>query len=206
MHMVRKLALGRIAFLCGLVLLAAGSFSPGQAQAQYRPTYPSWQQAQLLQQQLLYRQWLIQQRQLYVQQLRYEQALSQQQKKKQLYVLQKQTQQLGVQQQIMQQPLVQPVDVPVAVPAFGAATSTWIGTEDLPGYGPLSFRFQSNGQVTMIDAAGSLPGTYTQAGNTVTLSFDNGSVVYTGTLNGQTLAGGAQNGKGAIWNFSVSAQ
>lgn len=94
---------------------------------------------------------------------------------------------------------------PVAAPAVnpGLVNTTWVGSENLGGYGRLEFRFQANGQVTMIDSDGTQQGTCTVAGNTVTLRFYQGTVVYTGTLTGQGLAGTATNGK-STWKFAVS--
>jgi hypothetical protein len=86
----------------------------------------------------------------------------------------------------------------------GLANTTWVGTENLANYGRLEFRFQANGQVTMIDTAGSHPGTYVVQGNRVTMTF--GGVVYSGTLSGNTISGNANNVGNAQqkWSFSVS--
>jgi hypothetical protein len=88
--------------------------------------------------------------------------------------------------------------------AQGLANTTWVGTENLANYGRLEFRFQANGQVTMIDTAGSHPGTYIVQGNRVTLTF--GGVVYSGTLSGNTISGNACNAGNnqQQWSFSVS--
>ena len=108
------------------------------------------------------------------------------------------------QQPVIQQPMFQqPVIQNAPVVAQGLANSTWIGTEKLANYGRLEFRFQGNGQVAMIDSDGTQKGTYTQTGNTVTLRFYQGTVVYTGTITGQTLVGTASNGK-TTWSFSVN--
>lgn len=100
-------------------------------------------------------------------------------------------------------PQAPPADKVVPAAPQGLAKSTWIGTESLQGYSRLEFRFEADGKVTMIDADGSQSGAYSQQGNTVTLQFYNGTVVYTGTLNGTTLAGTASNGKSS-WDFNVS--
>ncbi len=86
----------------------------------------------------------------------------------------------------------------------GLTNTTWVGSENLANYGRLEFRFQANGQVTMIDAVGNHPGTYVVQGNRVTLTF--GGVNYNGTLNGNTISGYAYNVGNAQqkWNFSVS--
>jgi hypothetical protein len=101
-----------------------------------------------------------------------------------------------------------PIAAPIVAPSApaapqGLAKSVWIGSESLQGYARLEFRFEAHGKVTMIDTDGSHPGTYTQQGNTVTLRFYDGGVVYSGTINGTVLAGTAQNGK-ATWNFTVN--
>jgi len=87
----------------------------------------------------------------------------------------------------------------------GIANTTWVGSETLGGYGRLTFQFGGNGQVTMVDADGSSNGTYTIQNNNVTLTFYNGTVVYTGAINGSTMNGTAQNGE-ATWSFSVVKQ
>lgn len=86
----------------------------------------------------------------------------------------------------------------------GLVKTTWIGNESLQGYARLEFRFEANGKAIMIDSDGSHDGTYTQQGSQVTLQFYNGTVVYTGMLNGNVLSGTAKNGSGATWNFTVS--
>src|SRR5439155_23554129 len=83
------------------------------------------------------------------------------------------------------------------------AGTTWSGRENLQGFGDLSFRFAANNQVTMIDTAGSTPGTYTVSGNQVTLSFNNGQTIYSGVVQGNTLSGTARGGRGNAWQWSV---
>jgi hypothetical protein len=85
----------------------------------------------------------------------------------------------------------------------GIVNTTWVGSESLGGYGKLEFRFQANGQAVMIDSDGTHNGIFMVQGNTVTLRFYEGTVVYTGTINGSTLSGTATNGQ-ATWNFSVT--
>jgi hypothetical protein len=88
-------------------------------------------------------------------------------------------------------------------PQQAGMNGSMAGSEDLRGYGVLEFRFQPNGQVAMIDADGTQMGTYARAGNGVILRFYGGTVVYTGTFDGQMLAGTANNGKDTC-NFSVT--
>ncbi|MBM3997312.1 MAG: hypothetical protein FJ303_24660 [Planctomycetes bacterium] len=110
------------------------------------------------------------------------------------------------------------------------AGTTWSGHEDLGGYGPLRFAF-SGSSVTMYDSDGSHSGSWSQSGNTITMRFYQGRVVYTGRIHGQavnyktsflkndqdfyvfhvgvacngpTIEGTAHNGKGKTWNWNVS--
>jgi hypothetical protein len=170
-----------------LAILAAGGTSPLQAQVRYSPQAQAAYQQQILRQQIAYQQWLVQQ------QMR--QAAIQQQ------AVQQQTR---LQQQMRQAAPVVVVPVPVVMPVIvPAGESQWTGSEDLQGYGELEFRFRANGRVTMIDADGPHAGTFTSTGNRVTLRFHNGAVVYSGTIDGETLTGTATNGK-TNWTFTVS--
>ena len=87
----------------------------------------------------------------------------------------------------------------------------WAGSETLPGYGKLSFAMYPGGRVIMVDARDTLEGIWRKQDNEYTLSFSNGSVVYTGTVNGATLSGTA-NAPGArqeamrSWNWTVTQQ
>jgi hypothetical protein len=105
-------------------------------------------------------------------------------------------------------PAVQPATNVPAGPTTGQtatlANKILVGTESLGGYSRLEFRFGADGKVTMMDRDGSTPGTYTQQGNTIVLSFYQGTVVYTGTYDGQSLTGSARNGQ-TTWNFSVKS-
>jgi hypothetical protein len=95
---------------------------------------------------------------------------------------------------------------PALAVAQGLANTTWVGNEVLKDFGRLEFRFQEGGKAIMVDTAGPHPGTYSLQGNTVTLAFYDGQVIYSGILNGQTIAGSAYNTKNAqnTWKFSVS--
>jgi hypothetical protein len=83
------------------------------------------------------------------------------------------------------------------------AGTSWHGREELANYGDLAFRFMPNSQVIMHDTAGDTPGTWSQAGNQITLRFNNGRTVYTGALQGGTLAGTARGGN-ASWSWTVA--
>jgi hypothetical protein len=91
----------------------------------------------------------------------------------------------------------------VAAPRHGLADGSWSGGETLQTYGALQFHLGAGGQATMNDKDGSIPGSWSQSGNSVVLRFYEGHVVYTGTLNGRTLSGTARNGR-TSWTFSVS--
>lgn len=71
------------------------------------------------------------------------------------------------------------------------APRRFTGTEALPGYGKLTFEMYSNGRAIMVDAKSTTEGIWRQEGTQITLSFANGAVIYTGTLNGATLSGTA---------------
>lgn len=99
---------------------------------------------------------------------------------------------------------------PAVVPLAGKATN-WAGTENLAGYGKLSFAMYPGGRAVMTDAKDTVEGTWTKTGNQITLAFFNNSVIYAGTLNGATLSGTASSPGPRMearrtWNFSVKAQ
>jgi hypothetical protein len=91
----------------------------------------------------------------------------------------------------------------------GLNQSGWKGKETLPGYGPLYFAFSGPNQVVMYDADNRpVGGTFSMNGKTVTMSFYNNTVVYTGELNGPirpgtTMRGSATNGQ-QNWTFEVT--
>jgi hypothetical protein len=98
-----------------------------------------------------------------------------------------------------------PMPMPQPTPAGGQPNltgSTWSGSETLPGFDKLSFRFGAGGQATMVDVKGTTTGNFDLAGNTVTLRFP-GNIVYTGTLNGAAISGNATNGMDN-WTWNVS--
>lgn len=81
----------------------------------------------------------------------------------------------------------------------------WTGSEALANYGKIAFHFYASGRVVMIDAKSSAEGTWLQQGQDITLRFFGGRVVYSGTLNGNALAGTARNEK-TSWSWNVQAQ
>jgi hypothetical protein len=91
------------------------------------------------------------------------------------------------------------------MPAVSFAFVIFGGSEKLPGYGPLAFTLHANGSVVMADAKGSAVGTWQETGKQVTLRFDNGRVVYTGTVEGTRLSGEARNGS-TTWSWSTQVQ
>lgn len=95
---------------------------------------------------------------------------------------------------------------PVQPARINLVNSTWSGTENLANYGKLTFQFHGNGVATMIDSDGSTRGTWNQNGNSVTLTFHNGTVTYTGRINGRTMAGNANINQGSTWQFNLQMQ
>jgi S1-C subfamily serine protease len=81
--------------------------------------------------------------------------------------------------------------------------TVWDGSEQLQNYGRLRFEFTSPSEVTMIDARDTVPGMWRSVGNSITLEFFNGDVIYTGVITGDVMRGTARNGKD-VWNWSVS--
>jgi len=88
-------------------------------------------------------------------------------------------------------------------PATQATVPVWAGSESLEGFGRLSFQFHEGGRAVMHDAAGATEGSWSRNGNTITLRFANGRIVYTGELRGQSIIGEARNDR-TSWTFSVS--
>jgi len=84
-------------------------------------------------------------------------------------------------------------------------TGPWVGSENLSGFGKLSFTMNPGGKAVMVDAKERSEGTWQQKGKQFTLRFYGGRVVYTGTLNGSTLSGTANNGK-SNWTWTVQTQ
>lgn len=91
------------------------------------------------------------------------------------------------------------------------APRRFAGRESLPGFGNLSFSMYSNGRAVMVDAKSTTEGIWRQQGNQVTLSFVNGSIVYTGTLNGNVISGTATSPNSRqqarqSWQWTVQQQ
>jgi hypothetical protein len=83
--------------------------------------------------------------------------------------------------------------------------TSWSGRETLPGYGPLTFSFDSDGNVTMVDARETVPGRYTRRGASITLTFFNGQAVYSGQIRGKTMSGTARNAARS-WTWQISKE
>jgi opacity protein-like surface antigen len=101
----------------------------------------------------------------------------------------------------------------VAPPAAGAnpvhvAGTDWNGSESLDQFGKLTFRFDANDQVLMIDEHGEVAGHYSQNGASVQIQF--ADCVYEGVINGNVLSGNARftegQNAGHTWTFSVTLQ
>ena len=70
--------------------------------------------------------------------------------------------------------------------SVGGQANVWIGNERLDGYGRLEFRFYENGSVVMIDARETCNGSFSQNGNSITLTFP-GRAIYYGAINGNSI-------------------
>jgi hypothetical protein len=96
----------------------------------------------------------------------------------------------------------------VAAKAPTGNAKRWAGTESLAGYGKLSFALYPGGRAVMIDAKNTVEGTWQQTDNQVSLTFFDGSVVYSGTVNDSTMSGtatapGARMDQRRSWTWSV---
>jgi predicted RNA-binding protein YlxR (DUF448 family) len=80
----------------------------------------------------------------------------------------------------------------------------WAGSENLKGFGNLRFKFMTGGEAIMVDAQHALKGSYSQNGAQVAIRFGK-SCVYSGTIQGQTMSGTAQEGK-FTWSWNVQLQ
>jgi hypothetical protein len=85
------------------------------------------------------------------------------------------------------------------------AGTTWNGRENLAGYGALTFEFETGGNVTMIDAKETVPGTYRRNGQSITLTFFGGQAVYSGRINGKAMSGTARNAA-RNWTWQVTRE
>lgn len=92
----------------------------------------------------------------------------------------------------------------VAPPTAGSvAGTTWTGTEDLPGYGKLTFQFVQGGEALMVDAKKTIKGTWSQSANKVTITFQN--CVYEGTVQGKSMTGNAHfTTDDRTWTFALT--
>src|SRR5260221_6748823 len=84
-------------------------------------------------------------------------------------------------------------------------SGTWAGTENLNGFGKVSFTFCSDGKVTMVDAQSTVKGSWTQNGTSVSISFAN--CEYRGSLEGSSIRGAAYFTAGTSrvqWSFAVN--
>ena len=83
------------------------------------------------------------------------------------------------------------------------ANSEWVGQEERPGFGNLRIVFATSSVVLLFPAKGKALGTWKKNGNEVTLRFMDGGVIYSGTLDGKTIKGSAEDGV-QKWAWSVS--
>lgn len=90
-------------------------------------------------------------------------------------------------------PAVRPVKLP---------GSTFTGSENLNGYGALTFEFLDERRVIMKDAKERVEGRWEQAGGgTIYLYFYNDQCVYRGELTGNVLRGTARSGP-SLWSWN----
>jgi hypothetical protein len=84
--------------------------------------------------------------------------------------------------------------------------TTWGGKETRPGFGPLSFQFAANGQVTMTANGTTVQGKYERQDTAIALSFD-GGIIYNGSISNNTMQGNARSGMTQwTWNLTSGAQ
>ena len=83
------------------------------------------------------------------------------------------------------------------------AGSEWVGQEDRPDSGSLRIVFVTPSIVLMLPAKGKVLGTWTKNGNDVTMRFRDGAVMYSGTLDGRSMKGTAEDGE-IRWSWSVT--
>jgi len=83
------------------------------------------------------------------------------------------------------------------------AGSEWVGQEDRPGFGSLKIVFATSSAVILVPAKGNALGTWKRDGNDLTLRFQNREVVYSGTVDGRTIKGTAEDGQNR-WSWSVT--
>jgi hypothetical protein len=81
--------------------------------------------------------------------------------------------------------------------------TSWVGGENLIGYGALTFQLYADGKAAMLDARAISYGAWQQNGQQITLSFDDGRVVYTGVVNGNVMSGSAQKGC-STWTWNLA--
>ncbi len=87
----------------------------------------------------------------------------------------------------------------------GLVGTNWNGRENLAGYGALTFTFEDDGNVTMLDAKETVPGRYTRNGQSIVLNFFNGQAIYSGRISGKTMSGTARNAR-STWTWSVTKE
>ncbi|HYV39420.1 MAG TPA: hypothetical protein VE988_27270 [Gemmataceae bacterium] len=96
-------------------------------------------------------------------------------------------------------------DLAIAKVSNGHSGKVYNGTENLGGYGKLTFTLETSGKAIMNDTHSTVNGTWKRTGNQITISFPNVHATYVGQLNGNVLAGTATNTKdNKKWSFSVN--
>jgi len=87
----------------------------------------------------------------------------------------------------------------------------WEGKETLSGFGALTFKTYPSGLAVMVDAKSTTDGVWRKDKNQITLTFANGTIVYTGTLEGNALSGtatapGSREQAARSWTWSVTKE
>jgi hypothetical protein len=81
---------------------------------------------------------------------------------------------------------------------------TFSGSENLNGYGNLTFKFLDDRSVVIYDAKDTVQGRWERGGgNTVYLYFYNDQCAYRGTVTGNTLSGTARS-PNSVWSWSTT--
>lgn len=94
-----------------------------------------------------------------------------------------------------------PTKIPTPTPNTNTAR-VLDGSENLSGYGKLSFDLLPNGRAVMHDTQGATEGTWFQQGGRITLRFFNGRVTYRGLSQNGQINGTASNER-STWSWSA---
>jgi hypothetical protein len=82
------------------------------------------------------------------------------------------------------------------------AIGTWTGTENLQGFGKITFQLMPNGKAIMVDAQNTVPGSWVANGNQVTINLGK-YATYQGTILGNTFSGQGISAT-STWAFNTT--